>query len=223
MVSKIKIETIKNLAKNIGLPILIILGVIIIGGFVYFVRYKNNEISSNPTIYPAAPGSTTVTQNSQTYTDTRYGFAITYPADARPVNTIDGIYQIRLNVPSVQVGAGNVPAVVNIYVKSAGVSCLAAPFSYGGSVTNKGMTTINGVQFKSYIREVGLGQIKRTSTTYAVVHNNLCYILEASLVTSDSFQYFGAQMTPEQAKAEFTSLNASIKSILQSFRFNNKK
>jgi len=151
-----------------------------------------------------------------TYSSSQYGFTIQYPSNIQP-SASGSTFSFAITVPSTYEG----PETVSVSVQSTNASCLSAPSSYGDNgATDNGYVTINGIQFKSYSRASAATGSYINDTTYAAVHNNLCYTIEDHLQSYSGGYFGGGQAEATQSQSDLTFLKAAAASAVQSFRFN---
>ena len=228
---------------GIGVLIAILVGLTVLGGRAYYAVHQQSasqatkenypnlstqqETQTQNTNSPAEPSATktpaakpttpTPPISNKSYTNTKYGFNIQYPADL--VLETKGLFGVSA-VVGFPLKSTFFTSDVSVQVASDAssvVSCGNTPVNEMNPNNDAGTTVINGVSFHTYTHYEPATAQEFGSKTYTTIHNNQCFSLvyawggvhENHLSASDDEIY----------KRDMVAAHTKLDPIIQSFRF----
>src|ERR1700686_2342224 len=182
---------------------------------------------------PAQPNShtTRLVHQTNTYTNSQYGFALDYSSDLRlqapPTQPLGGWEytfghpnQLIAYIPTIgsnNVGEGSIS--INVSTSSADViHCLVPSQDPTAQVST---TTINSIQFLRFKYVPDMAGLIQSATYYMTIHEDACYgivELHENILKGEKGNTLTASETAE-AEADESQISATLDPIVQTFWF----
>jgi membrane-bound inhibitor of C-type lysozyme len=175
--------------------------------------------------------SATSTSGAQIFTNQGKTFSFSYPSvfsisgggvgystDWMVNATTSGLLLVKATLPSSfepKTNFANATLSVGTSADPTAISeCLT--YAAGGNGVKKSTVTINGVTYTKFVTsDAGAGNFYQT-TSYRVVHNSQCYVVEYTIHSSNIGNY-----SPDQGIKAFdqSKVQNALESVVQSFKF----
>lgn len=215
---------------------LIIVLLLLVGGGVYYLGAKQNKlVVQNPQkiITPTIVRSTLTptpdpTANWKTYTNTKYGFSVEYPADTRVIKEQNQQVMGALNPASVVASISLISS--DFRLSSTGVS-IAVDANKDCNLDQNGQKITKTKDFNKNtfliegenIENNASGGERHTYSIYQITHNNKCYEVQLSVGYTDvTFAAAPSLVQEIQGQQDWIQAQKQLNNqILSTFKFTN--